>query len=212
LIKIVIFDFDGVLVESVSAKSEAFYELFSPYGPEKARQALDFHLQNPGMFRTKKIRLIFSKYLGIELSSEELGKQLQLFAEMAVAKVIRAPWVPGALEFLETGPPLPRYVVSAAPEDELQFIVKKRNLMRYLRGVYGGPAKKKDLLLKIAALERCEVEELLFIGDAISDWRAAEFIGANFLGRVVIGSTNPFPPQVSTICDLTRLKDILAVI
>ena len=40
-IKNIFFDFDGVIAESVSAKTEAFREMYLPYGIDIANQVVD---------------------------------------------------------------------------------------------------------------------------------------------------------------------------
>ena len=41
-----IFDFDGVLVDSVEIKAKAFNELYRPYGSEIAEKIVFHHIQN----------------------------------------------------------------------------------------------------------------------------------------------------------------------
>ena len=54
MIKAIIFDFDGVLVESLDIKTRAFAKLFGPEGPDMAKRVVDYHLQNGGVSRYEK--------------------------------------------------------------------------------------------------------------------------------------------------------------
>ena len=54
MIKNIIFDFDGVILDSVNIKTEAFYKLFEQYGSKIANQVVDYHIINGGMSRFKK--------------------------------------------------------------------------------------------------------------------------------------------------------------
>ena len=47
--KNIFFDFDGVIAESVRAKTDAFMEMYLPYGKEVAKQVLEFHINNGGV-------------------------------------------------------------------------------------------------------------------------------------------------------------------
>lgn len=205
MIKVLAFDFDGVLVESVSEKADAFRDLFLSYGNDIANEALAYHCENPGVYRAEKIQSFYSKCFGKKMSQEELDKKLLEFADIAFNKVVNAPFVLGVKEFFEAKPSLNCYVVSAAPQDELRVIMKKRNLESYFVGIYGGPKKKTELLNQIAAFEKCKSQEVLFVGDSISDWKASKAVGSAFIGRVQSIDNNPFPRGVSTINSLTEL-------
>ena len=51
---ILVFDFDGVLADSVDIKADAFAELYSPYGSEIVEQVVAHQLANGGMSRFEK--------------------------------------------------------------------------------------------------------------------------------------------------------------
>ena len=46
-----IFDFDGVLADSVEVKTRAFAKLFQSYGPEIEDRVVKYHRNNGGMSR-----------------------------------------------------------------------------------------------------------------------------------------------------------------
>ena len=52
----IVFDFDGVLAESVDIKTRAFALLFRDEGEEVVRKVIDFHLKNGGVSRFEKIK------------------------------------------------------------------------------------------------------------------------------------------------------------
>ena len=62
-------------------------------------------------------------------------------------------------------------------------------------------------------LTRCgwAAEHVLFVGDAMSDLRAAISSGLSFIGRVPRGETSPFPPGTRTIVDLSELPAGLCI-
>ena len=53
-IKSIIFDFDGVILDSLEAKSEAFEELYADYGTSIVKKVRKYHLSNGGVSRQKK--------------------------------------------------------------------------------------------------------------------------------------------------------------
>ena len=53
----VIFDFDGVILNSHKIKTKLFYKIFSNYGKDVGKKALKFHLTNLGLPRDKKFKI-----------------------------------------------------------------------------------------------------------------------------------------------------------
>ena len=70
--KNIIFDFDGVLAESVQIKTQAFYSLYVRYGKEIADQVVIHHKENGGMSRFEKFSYYHKTFLGIDLSKNDV--------------------------------------------------------------------------------------------------------------------------------------------
>jgi phosphoglycolate phosphatase-like HAD superfamily hydrolase len=60
--------------------------------------------------------------------------------------------------------------------------------------------------------EKSSPLELLFIGDAFTDYLAARENNAQFLGIVVNQSENPFPKDIPVERDLTCLTEVIGEI
>ena len=69
MIKAIIFDFDGVIIESADIKTEAFRALFENY-PEHVEAIAGFHIENGGMSRFDKFRHIYKNIINEELNEE----------------------------------------------------------------------------------------------------------------------------------------------
>lgn len=204
------FDFDGVLVESVDVKTQAFAQLYRPYGEAIVAQVVDYHLANGGVSRYEKFRHYHRVLLGKALLQDEEDSLAARFSDLVEEAVIASPPVPGALAFLEAhAERLPLYVVSGTPHDELQRIVERRGMRRFFKGVFGSPQSKADLLRGILAAEALAPAQLLMVGDATTDHDGAQQAGTAFIGRVVPGATNPFPGEVPVIGDLTALPGLV---
>ena len=52
-----VFDFDGVLADSVNIKTLAFYELYKEYGDSISSKVVEHHEANGGVSRFEKIKL-----------------------------------------------------------------------------------------------------------------------------------------------------------
>jgi phosphoglycolate phosphatase-like HAD superfamily hydrolase len=203
----IIFDFDGVLVESADIKTAAFRALYAPHGARVEAAAIAHHLANGGISRRQKIRHIHRENLGTPLAAAELDRLCEVFAGLVEDAVVAAPPVAGAEALLSSlAWHKPTFVVSGTPEPELKRIVARRGLDGAFAEVHGSPPEKPPIILGILARYAFVPDEVLFIGDALTDYRAAAETGLSFLGRVPPGGVNPFPPGVPVIPDLTGLR------
>ncbi|MCP5367639.1 MAG: HAD family phosphatase [Hyphomicrobiales bacterium] len=202
----VFFDFDGVLVESIAIKVEAFRRLYDEFGPDVVARVLAHHKEHEGISRLEKIRHCHREFLGVTLSDDEVTAWGRRYAAMVEEGVVACDPVPGAVDLLQRHRGRrPLFVVSGTPEDELRRIVDKRGMAPYFTDVRGSPPRKTPIVRDLLAHHGLDPARCLFMGDAMADHRAAMDTGMPFLGRVAAGADNPFPPGTETISDLRRL-------
>lgn len=207
MIEAVFLDFDGVIVESADIKTAAFHAMYRAYGEAVVERAVAHHRANGGISRRKKIRHCHRTLLGIELADTDLDRLCHRFSVLVEDAVVEAPLVPGASDFLASHHRrLPLYVVSGTPETELLRIVERRNLGRFFAEVHGSPREKPPIIQGILAELGLTPEQTLFVGDARTDYDAAEACGVPFVGRVGADGFNPFPPQTRVVRDLVGLR------
>lgn len=205
----VVFDFDGVLVESVNVKTQAFAALYAGYGLSVVEQVVAFHLANGGLSRFEKFRYFHKELLGLPLSRDEENGLAAEFNARVEAEVIAAPWVAGAEEFVIRHHTLvPLFVASGTPEEELVRIMKERRMAPYFRAAFGSPAKKGKILRGILEQGGYRPEKVLMIGDSLLDMEGAKEAGTCFLGRSV-EPDNIFPPGVPVLPDMTGLQKFI---
>ncbi|MCA9400352.1 MAG: HAD family hydrolase [Candidatus Omnitrophica bacterium] len=192
ILKAIIFDFDGVICESVDVKIEAFRKLFA-HIPEHVDEIVAYHTIHGGVSRFKKFEYIYAHILNEPLSedlSQELGRK---FTEYSLQGVLESDFVPGADTFLQRHHE--RYllfIASGTPDDEMREVVERRELRKYFKGVYGSPATKKDIIETIIKENQLKRDEILFVGDSITDYNGAKEAGVAFIGRVHPNKDNPF--------------------
>ncbi len=206
----IVFDFDGVLVESVDVKTKAFADLYSEYGDGIVRQVVDYHILNGGLSRFTKFKHYHENLLGKSLSKEEeisLGERFSKYVEDAV---IAAEYVAGAYDFLEEYyQRIPLFVASATPDEELNRIVSRREMMHYFVSIHGSPSKKADIIGNVLTKYGFDHDRVLMVGDAIADYEGAIAADVKFIGRVTrYPSTNPFPIGTLVLPDLVDLAKI----
>jgi len=211
MIKAIIFDFDGVLVESVDVKTKAFAKMFEEEGEEVVRKVTDYHLVNGGVSRVRKFEYYYEEILKRSLSDEKLEELCDTFSRLVIDEVINSSYVKGAEEFLdEFYSKLDFYVASGTPEEELREIVKCRGMEMYFKGVYGSPRQKGEIARKILLQNGYNSDEVVFIGDSITDLNGAQESGIRFIGRTVDSDHTLFADMgIKAIKDLSDLEKII---
>lgn len=188
----IIFDFDGVICESVDAKTEAFRKLFQGC-PEHLDKIIQFHIVNGGMSRYEKFKVIYRDFLKVKLTEEEARRLGQRFTEYSYDSVVNSAFVKGAHEFLNKYyKRLPLFVVSGTPQEEMISVIMKRKLNHFFQGAYGSPQSKSALIMKILSKGNFDADKVVFVGDSINDYIGADQAGVRFIGRVRPKHPNPF--------------------
>ena len=206
MIKNIIFDFDGVICESINIKSDAFYEMYLPYGKEIAQKVKEHHIQNGGMSRFDKFRYYEQEFIGKDLSEEKMKKLSDEFSKRVKQKVIAAPFVEGVFEFLKDySQNYNCFIVSATPIDEIREIAEKKNISNYFRGIFGSPKNKIEWGKYILETYKLKADETLFIGDAKSDYIAAKANSMDFLLRNTDESSSLF--RNNNLTSIENFKD-----
>lgn len=203
----IIFDFDGVLVESGDIKTQAFANLYKSYDKTIVNEVVCYHKLNGGLSRYKKFQY-FQQYLLKKppLTQNEEKELDKSFSKLVVEAVIASDPVAGANEFVRMeASRIPLFIASGTPETELNTIVTRRGLDPYFTEVRGSPKLKETLISEILSAHDLTPESVLMIGDALIDYQSAQVNNVSFLGRVRIGDKNPFPKHVNTVSDLQAL-------
>jgi len=208
MIRTIIFDFDGVLCESVSIKTDAFYELYLPYGEDIAQKVKEHHMANGGMSRFDKFEYYEKTFLKKNTLSEARMKTLSKdFSKLVMQKVIQAPFVKGAEDFLKNHSKAYQcFIVSATPMEEMLEIAKEKQITPYFQEIFGSPKNKIEWCKYIIDTYHINVKETLFIGDAQSDYKAAKFHGMHFLLRNTDENKNIFTNTLNSINTLENLN------
>lgn len=179
----IILDFDGVVLDSSLLKTDAFREFFGRF-PAVSAEAFTHHLAHKGVSRYEQFKFLCG-LLGVESSQGQLKEFDEQLSRLVMSKVLVCPFIPGALEFLECfNKRLPLHVASNSPHHELEQVVEDRGLRKYFRSISGSTSQggKTDLLWRIVSENRYASQRVLYVGDTLNDWRAANEAGLMFIG------------------------------
>lgn len=193
MIRNIFFDFDGVLVESVNVKTEAFKLLYEGFGEEITKKVEEYHLKNGGVSRFDKIRYYHTEILKIPITEEEISKWADRFSKIALQGVLDANEVFGSKQFLvEESHKFNCWIITGTPTTEIIDIVLKKGWTDYFQGVFGSPENKKYWVEYLLANFDLKPEETVFIGDALTDYEAAKHGGLNFILRRTVENKELF--------------------
>ena len=172
--KLVFWDFDGVIKDSVEVKSLAFEKLFAIYGPEISKQVRKHHEQNTGLSRFDKIPL-YMTWSGELVSDKSVQEFCTKFSYLVKKAIINSPWVPGVREFLIENCRKKFFVlVTATPQKEMVEILSFVNIKECFREVHGAPSKKEDIIRSFLNKQKIMRNKALMIGDSETDFLAAK--------------------------------------
>lgn len=180
---LVFWDFDGVIKDSVIAKSVAFERLFLPYGRSLADRVRQHHEAHGGVSRFEKIP-IYLRWAGEPGTIEQIKEFCDRFAKHVRQSVIDAAWVPGVREYLHVHYARQYFVLlTATPHEEMLQILDVLRIAHCFREVYGAPKTKTSAIGDVLQLGRYTHDQALVVGDSESDFDAAAENQVDFLLR-----------------------------
>ena len=183
-IKNIFFDFDGVIAESVSAKTDAFEEMYLPYGKDIAAKVVEYHKLHGGVSRYEKFKYFHKEFLNEVINQEKINELAIQFSNIVLDKVINSDEVIGANYFIEKyHKKFKFWIITGTPTTEMELIAEKRKLRTFFIGLHGSPNNKRywtENLIKKYNLQR---DEIIFLGDATTDMDAANFSKIHFALR-----------------------------
>lgn len=208
MIKVVVFDFDGVLVDSNPLKDKAWFKIFDNHPRIPRHIVADVLSQNKGT-RFDILHTIFQR---AGFSKEEIQKHIQTealrFDALVQDWIVKRGLIRGVANTLADFSKRFRiYINSGTPHASLKMSVKRLGIRHSFQDIYGSPPKKEENLKTILDRENISGKEAVVIGDAEEDYRSAYSQGAFFIavasGFYDWGLQRDFP-IISSI-DLSRL-------
>jgi phosphoglycolate phosphatase-like HAD superfamily hydrolase len=206
----IFFDFDGVLVDSVEIKKQAFREIIAPHADGQLDSCMAYFMSQGGVSRVLKFQHVWTAVLRRSPCEKSISRLAEEFALRVFDRTSHASFIPGAREFLARhASRLPLYVISGTPHDELQAIIEKRQMTHCFRGVFGSPQSKVEIGSRILADNHFQASSVCFVGDATTDRDAARTLGVRFVGLHGPHLTPYLDGSEVMIDDLRSLEGVL---
>jgi len=179
-IKKILFDFDGVIVDSNEMKRECFLKVANLYGDRIQEQFHQYCENHPGGTRFEKMRWLNQKLAGTgaDISRNELIDQ---YSHCVKAGLLRAASVEGLRVMKQRYPDATWSIVSAAPAVEIRWYLEQKGWLGLFEdGVFGAPRSKKTVLDE--EYNAAEIRQnAVFLGDSKSDFKVANEFGVDFV-------------------------------
>lgn len=180
----VLWDFDGVILDSMKVRDEGFQEIFCKYEDGDVKKLIQYHRLNGGLSRYVKIRFFYEKVLEREISEEKVLKYAEEFSSIMRVKLIDPEnLIKDSVDFIKANyRKIPFHIVSGSDQAELRFICKELGISNYFKSIHGSPTAKKTLVKNVILKFGYNASELCLIGDSINDFEAANVNGIKFYG------------------------------
>lgn len=179
--KTLVFDCDGVILDSNKVKTQAFYNAAKEYGHDAAQTLVDFHVEHGGVSRFRKFEYFFTDILKKDYSKIELNSIIVNYAKEVRSGLLNCEIASGLDNLREVTKNATWLVASGGAQDELREIFEIRGLGHFFDGgIYGSPTAK-DIIVEQQLGNGNIQMPALFLGDSRFDHVVANQFGLDFV-------------------------------
>ncbi|MDP5129527.1 MAG: HAD hydrolase-like protein [Paraglaciecola sp.] len=175
-----VFDCDGVVLNSNKVKTEAFFKAALPYGEAAAQQLVDYHVARGGISRYKKFEWFVDNVVAGQ-AGPNLEQLLAAYAAEVRHGLLTCDIAEGLAELKAKTPQANWLIVSGGDQEELREVFAARDIAKYFDGGIFGSPDSKDLILARELLSGNIQKPALFFGDSKYDFRASSDAGLAFI-------------------------------
>lgn len=188
----IIFDFDGVILNSNNIKTRAFKKISEPFGQEFCNLLVDYHVKNGGVSRFVKIRWFVEEVL--KRKDECLINELIYLYSIEMEKLFyKCQFRTDLFKLKQKLKGTFWGVASGGLETEIKhFLESKSKIKLFELGVYGSPTPKMEIIQKLKYKETflSKKTKWFLVGDSYYDFECAikneiKFIFASAWSEIV---------------------------
>lgn len=177
----VIFDCDGVVLDSNAVKTRAFYETAVEFGSVAADQLVEYHKANGGVSRFRKFEYFLANIAPRVKDIPSLDELVGTYASLVKRGLLESQVEPGLTIVREATPDSKWLIVSGGAQDELRSVFQEKGITSLFDGgIFGSPDSKEEILAREIEDENI-VKPALFVGDSRYDYEAAQEHDIDFL-------------------------------
>ncbi len=177
----IVFDCDGVILNSNRVKTEGFREVAKQYGEDAAESLVDYHVQNGGISRYEKFEYLLSDILGRNVDKDEVISLAGDYGDCVYQHLIKCEMVADLEKLRKYTKNATWIVASGSDQVELRKLFSVRGIAHLFDGGIFGSPDAKDKIIK-RELESGNIHNpALFIGDSRYDHEVAIAAGLDFV-------------------------------
>lgn len=214
-----VFDCDGVVLDSNRIKTEAFRQAVLPWGTSAAEALVAHHVANGGISRNKKFAHFLDVILPVHVpgavpgkDGPELEELLSSYAQAVRSDLMTCTVAKDLTVLRKATPDACWCIVSGGNQSELREIFAARGLDGLFNGgIFGSPDNKDTILARELAAGTIR-HPALFLGDSRYDHEAATRAGLDFVFISGWSEFSDWPDHVAKhgLTTVPRLADLLA--
>ena len=178
----IIFDCDGVILNSNFQKIEAYRNTALTYGASKvqAEDLVNHHVKLTGISRYVKFKYFLKEIMGEDVKDSSM-ETLVNSLNKEVINLLKDCEVAEGLEKLKSHTQKSTWMVaSGGDQEELRFLFKEKKITSYFDGgIYGSPSSKHQIIEK--KLKDKDFLPTLFLGDSLYDIQTAQKFNLDFI-------------------------------
>lgn len=179
---VILWDFDGVLMDSMPVRDKGFELVLREYPKEQLERLMVYHRNNGGLSRYVKFRYFFEQIRNESITEERIKDLAASFSVLMRRELINPLLlIEDAISFVKRAhATMKMHIVSGSDEQELRYLCGELDIAKYFLSIHGSPVPKKVLVKNILA--NYDPEECVLIGDSVNDLEAATTNGISFFG------------------------------
>ena len=196
--KVILWDFDGVLMNSNSVRDLGFEKVLATYPAEQVKVLMNYHKANGGLSRYVKFRYFFEKVRN-EVVSEEHIQELAKKFSLIMREILfdQSLLIQDSIQFVrENFTKFKMHIVSGSDGVELNALCKHLEIDKYFITIEGSPTAKNELVKQLLNSYNYIPNECILIGDSINDLEAAKINNISF---AAYNNKNLSTPEILTI-------------
>jgi HAD superfamily hydrolase (TIGR01549 family) len=181
--KAIVFDCDGVVLDSNVVKTQAYFRTAKNLGATDAQaQALvEYHVKLGGISRYHKFAYYLREVLQQAVTDEAMQALLDGFAQECEAGLMQCDLAKGLFDLRSATPHTKWFILSGGDQAEIRSLFDRRKLTHLFDGgLFGSPDNKDTVLAREIASAHLPLPAL-FIGDSKYDYEAASRAGLDFI-------------------------------